>query len=148
MLTLAHHYRQSISYTETLLDEYKGIYFNILSKVKLLSLQLSYEGVRVEKNTHKELDFLEILSKDFDTPNAITKIYDIVKQMNKADNLIDKARLLNTFNTYVDILGIEFPIEILEEDIKIYTQWMEARRLKSFALADELRLKLAGKGYM
>jgi hypothetical protein len=68
--------------------------------------------------------------------------------MNKADNLIDKARLLNTFNTYVDILGIEFPIEILEEDIKIYTQWMEARRLKSFALADELRLKLAGKGYM
>jgi cysteinyl-tRNA synthetase len=148
MLTLAHHYRQSIAYTEALLEEYKGIYFSILSKVKLVSLQLSYEGIHIENQAHVDKEFLEILSKDFDTPNAITKIYDIVKQMNKADNLIDKAHLLNTFKSYVDILGIVFPINVSDEEVTIYTEWLEARRLKSFALADELRLKLVGKGYM
>jgi cysteinyl-tRNA synthetase len=148
MLTLAHHYRGSISFTDALLEEYKGIYLSILSKVKLLSLQLTYEGIHIEKQSRVDKEFLEILSKDFDTPNAITKIYDIVKQMNKATNILDKAQLLNTFISYVDILGIDFPVNIKEEDVNIYGQWMEARRDKSFSLADELRLKLAGKGYM
>lgn len=148
MLILAHHYRQSISYTEALLEEYKGIYFNVLSKIKFLSLQLRAEGTYIHADHDVDVEFLNILSKDFDTPNAISKLYDMIKQMNKANNLVDKASLLQTFLSCSNILGINFPVDIKEDDLNIYRQWMEARRLKAYTLADEFRDLLVGKGYM
>ena len=147
-LILAHHYRQPIQYSESLFIEYKTIYSNIEKKLKFTQLQLKAEHVDVESQAYSMEDIINIFSKDFDTPNVITKIYELIKLLNKSKENNYKAIYLNQVIKTLDILGIEVSKEISDEDIETYHQWNNARTQKNYELADQHRVKLTEKGYM
>ena len=148
LLILAHHYRQPIQYSQNLFLEYKSIYKNLEKKLKMTKLQLQSENFDVDAQSFSMDEILTILSKDFDTPNVITKIYEMIKLLNKSSKDIDKAIYLNQIVKTLSILGIEVPLQVSKKDLEIYNQWLLARDQKNYELADEFRQKLTEKGYM
>ena len=149
MLILAHHYRQPINYSQELLNEYSKKYENIIKTLNMSSLVLKSEGIETSTMDDEiQQNTLSILSKDFDTPNLITYIYQLMKQVNKAGISIDKAILVNTIVWQFELLGIQVSKTISSEDIQLFKSWTQARSAKSYELADQLRNKLMEKGYL
>lgn len=149
MLILAHHYRQPISYSEHLFDEYVKIYRNISKKIKMASLELKSNRVESDIiNENIKVETLNILSRDFDIPNVITLLYKEIKTLNKTGISIDKAILINSINWQLKMLGIQINQDITNEDIDVFQAWKSARANKSYDIADELRNKLTEKGYL
>lgn len=149
MLMLAHHYRQPINYSDELLDEYKKIYHNIEKKLKMTSLELMIEQYtfdQPEENFQNEIK--EILAKDFDTPNVITRIYQLIKDLNKSGKSLDKGKYYDKLVWVFNVLGIAFQLETSDEDIDLYYAWQEARAQKNYEQADIIRKKLMEKGYL
>ena len=93
-------------------------------------------------------DFLNEMTYDFNTANAITHLYSLMKKMNsdirRPDT--DVKILADEFKTYQDmlyILGIEVDLLPLSEEEKtLVLDWQSARKNKDFAKADELRNKI------
>jgi len=113
------------------------------------SLELQTEDIKtstidedIRQNT------LDILSKDFDTPNLITYIYQLMKQLNKTGISKDKAILVNSIIWQFHLLGMNILKSISDEDVQILNNWKQARNDKFYELADELRNKLMKKGYL
>ncbi|MGB0174976.1 MAG: cysteine--tRNA ligase, partial [Acholeplasmataceae bacterium] len=149
MLILAHHYRQPINYSQKLLEEYIKKYKSISKSLNMSSLELQTEDIKtstidedIRQNT------LDILSKDFDTPNLITYIYQLMKQLNKTGISKDKAILVNSIIWQFHLLGMNILKSISDEDVQILNNWKQARNDKFYELADELRNKLMKKGYL
>ena len=95
------------------------------------------------------------MDNDLNTAQAVTVIYDVLKS--KA-NAAAKIKLLNEFDTVLGLdlvpnaeklaadnasAGADIPAEVLE----LVEQRKAARKDKNFALADELRDKIAALGY-
>lgn len=149
MLILAHHYRQPIQYSESLFEEYVKILNNIEKKLKMTALELKVEDIRtVDILEEEKQKTYEILAKDFDTPNLITEIYQMIKTLNKAGTSINKAVILNTIQWQLNVLGLEVDANPSTEDIRIFRDWHDARANKNYEFADELRKKLMEKGYL
>ena len=100
-------------------------------------------------------DFADAMDNDLNTAQAVTVIYDVLKS--KA-NAAAKIKLLNEFDTVLGLdlvpnaeklaadnasAGADIPAEVLE----LVEQRKAARKDKNFALADELRDKIAALGY-
>ena len=96
--------------------------------------------------------FIDMLNDDLNTPNAISTILDVVKQLNQAlrKREVDYALvniLKNTLDRMLYVLGIQFEsIEISDEDKELYHQWKQAVSEKNFELADQYRATLQEKG--
>ncbi len=98
-------------------------------------------------------EFVNNLSDDFNTPNAITmlqKLFKIINNMLRSKTEFGvKAYAYSTLNTFLDILGLSIKVNRLtDEERAIYKQWIEARKNKNFDEADKLRIKLTEKGIM
>jgi cysteinyl-tRNA synthetase len=149
MLILAHHYRQPIQYSEALFEEYIKIFNNIEKKLKMTSLELKNEDIKTYDILEDEKEkTYKILAKDFDTPNLITEIYQMIKNLNKAGTSISKAVIMNTILWQLSILGLDITINPSTEDLNLYQDWVVARTNKQYEVADELRKKLMEKGYL
>jgi cysteinyl-tRNA synthetase len=149
MLMLAHHYRQPINYSQQLFDEYLKIYQSMNKKLKMTTLELMLAHIKTsEIDADIQDKTLSILEKDFDTPNVITELYQLLKQLNKTGISIDKAVLLNTIVWQISLLGIQMDLHIEQGDVDLYDHWKDARLNKDFDLADNIRRKLMEKGYL
>ena len=92
------------------------------------------------------------MGNDFNTPNAITVLYQVLKDINvilrqkeKDIDLLNKY--LKTLDEMFYVLGLIPEFNKLKEDEKDLVQkWQKARSAKDFALADELRKAITEKG--
>ena len=151
-------YRQPLNYREELLDqaatEYEKIrrsYNNLYRKIELEDIELGKQDSEIEK---LKTEFIEAMSNDFNTANAITSIINLSKLSNtllRAKEL-DREKLASCYSLFTDmlwVLGIETNIEPLEEeDKKLVREYEAARRAKNFELSDELRKQIADKGIL
>ncbi|MFA7436369.1 MAG: cysteine--tRNA ligase [Bacilli bacterium] len=151
-------YRQPLNYREELLDqaatEYEKIrrsYNNLYRKIELEDIDLGKKDSEIEK---LKTEFIEAMSNDFNTANAITSIINLSKLSNtllRAKEL-DREKLASCYSLFTDmlwVLGIETNIEPLEEeDKKLVREYEAARRAKNFELSDELRKQIADKGIL
>ena len=100
--------------------------------------------------------FITAMDDDLNTADGITAVFELVRELNtmSADNTVSKQQLqagADLFDELTDVLGImynrkkeeEIPSEVLE----LVEQRKNARKDKNFALADELRDKIAELGY-
>ena len=160
---LSAHYRNPVNFSEELVDAAKNGLDRITTAVDTLTHMLKKDG-RDEKLTDDEAKLLEeykaittrfdeAMDDDFNTADAITAIFDMVKFANSnADENSSVAfldALKNQIIEYMDILGIkvEKEEEILDADIeKLIEERQNARKEKNFARADEIRDLLAEKG--
>lgn len=160
---LSAHYRNPVNFSEELVDAAKNGLDRITTAVDTLTHMLKKDG-RDEKLTDDEAKLLEeykaittrfdeAMDDDFNTADAITAIFDMVKFANSNANENSSVAFLDALKNqiieYMDILGIkvEKEEEILDADIeKLIEERQNARKEKNFARADEIRDLLAEKG--
>lgn len=153
LFILANHYRQNVSYSDELLASMTNEWQKLRKCYVSLYRNLELKGkLKLEKANSGMEKFLQEMCYDFNTANALTSIYDLVKTINKDlrnSNVTDDILLneLNALNDMFEIFGLSADLKQLsEEEIKLVNEWQTARKNKDFTLADELRNKISDAG--
>lgn len=144
---LSSHYRKQLVFTYPALDGAQTAYKKLKSKV----LSLSQEG-NIEQNKFDEYKrkFTDYLEDDLNTSNALTLVYDLLKDENVND--ITKFKLIEDFDNVLalDLTKKEEVNEFSEEEIKYIESKIEERKEhkknKEFDKADAIRNELLEKG--
>lgn len=156
------HYRSPINFSRELMESAKTSLERIKTAVfNLTHLVDSAQGVidaSKEEALEKELEaltskFEAAMDDDFNTADAISAIFEIVKLSNanltseNSKEIIEK--FLEKIVTLCDILGIETKEEeeLLDEQIEqLIEERQAARKNRDFARADEIRNELLAQG--
>lgn len=149
LLILAHHYRHPIQYSESLMEQFQKEYDKIKRTIKKSFLRVKLADVEVNQVDQAYLDrFALAMNDDFNTPNVLTLIYEILKAMNKEADESKLAVLINTISKILDVLGINEPLNISSVTLENYHNWENARLKKDYAAADVYREKLTQEGWI
>ncbi len=147
-------YRQLLNYREELLKQsttdYEKIRRTYISLYRKLELENSLdESIEITNEIVKKIkdDFINSMSNDFNTANAITAIFDLTKFANTSLRNKSENELLNQIlkglKELLWVLGIEIDVKVLTQSEKeLIQKWNEAKQNKDYALADELRTKI------
>lgn len=157
LFTLSTHYRSPINYTEEVLDSYEKEWEKIKRAYMALYLKLdladALDGDSMIDPTIQTVfkDFLFAMDNDFNTPNVITALQDLVKIANQLlrkktkNGVILSAIML--FDDIFSVLGLKIDVSPLDPaDKATYHLWMKARTDKNFEDADMYRSILQEKG--
>jgi len=149
LLTVNHHYRQPINYSEDLMVQFAKEYDKIKRTLKKAFLMLNLEHIKLSEVDPDIMEAFEnIMNDDFNIPNVMTLIYDVLKQMNKEKNNERLGVLYKSVEKILDILGI-MPLFTIEDEVLVmYRDWEQARNQRDFQLADHLRDELSKRGWM
>lgn len=137
-------YRQPINLTEKLFNEAQTINTKIETVLKSANLYLNINNLSVDSNVKDQL-FEEYMNDDFNTPNVITHLLNLVKELNNELRTNGEKILLltNKILTITNILGLVYDMKPLTDEQKdTYQKWTEARNNKDFETADIYRQKL------
>lgn len=155
LMVLSSHYRQAINYSDDLMTSASVEWQKIRTTQNSLQrrLELSEVDVNATYQTLPIMDlFLKELGNDFNTSNAFTYLYQLLKEINKdlRSKYIDKTILTSEYQALKDMLkifGLYVAIEPFTADQKeVVLAWQLARNNKDFAKADELRQKMNNMG--
>lgn len=159
---LSAHYRSPLNFSAELMEAAK----NGLDRIKTAADNLRFllNNAKVEELTETEQEklrkaqdfvgsFEKAMEDDFNTADAISAIFELVKYANTtADGESSGAylnELLNLIVKLTDVLGIivKKKEKLLDADIEALIQErQEARKERNFARADEIRDELLAKG--
>lgn len=152
LLLLSHHYRQPINFSYELMDQFDNEWQRIKRTLKQAFVDLSinkYIYNDVSYNDFALDDFKRAMNDDFNCANALTVIYEQIKEINRAEKIEDKARPYYTATLMLSILGIELDFKPLTtEQIEDYHAWQKAREEKRYQDADEIRIRLTEAGIL
>ena len=144
---LSSHYRKQLVFTYSALDGAQTAYKKLKSKVLSLSQEGNIEQDKFDEYKRKFTDYLE---DDLNTSNALTLVYDLLKDENVND--ITKFKLIEDFDNVLalDLTKKEEVNEFSEEEIKYIESKIEERKEhkknKEFDKADAIRNELLEKG--
>ncbi|AIY83275.1 cysteine--tRNA ligase [Clostridium baratii] len=162
-LMLSCHYRIQLNYSKDLLDSAKASVERMYNAIGNLE-NLIDEVSRVEMNDEekeylKSLDkyrqkYIEKMDDDFNTADAITAIFDLIKDINTNVNSESSKELAKGALALIRELGA--PLGMLQESTKggdlaaeveaLIEQRQQARKDRDFALADKIRDDLKDRG--
>ncbi|MGO4937982.1 cysteine--tRNA ligase [Fundicoccus sp. Sow4_H7] len=155
------HYRRPLRYDETALNDAKHQVARLSEVVRKLNYRLGQENAVTQASDDQVqamLDqavagFTTTMDDDFQVGNALTVIFELVKQINiYLEQLEVSQTSLNAIKTtFVELLGIfglDLDVEdVVEEDIQaLIDERNQARKDRNFARADEIRDELKQKG--
>lgn len=159
---LSAHYRNPLNFSEELIESAKSSLDRIVTAVENLAhlLENAHDGAITEdeKNELAKLDelktsFESAMEDDFNTADAITSVFDMVKFANTNTGSGSSKEFLKAVYdrivTTCDILGLNVikEKELLDEDINnLIQERQQARKDRNFARADEIRQLLLDKG--
>ena len=148
-------YRQPLNYKEDLLkqatndyEKIKRAYVSLFRKLEVEKEDLGKEELTNVELVNLKQEFINAMSNDFNTANAITSIFQLTKMVNnyvrnKETNVSDMKQALGLFDEMLWVLGINVDIkELSVEELEIVKKWQEARNNKDFAKADEYRKEI------
>lgn len=141
---LSTNYRQPLNLNDKVFDEALIIDNKIKTVLKSANNELNIKNIHNIKE-EKDSTFEEYMNDDFNTPNVITLLLSLVKDLNqeirnKGNNILT---LTNKILTITNILGLSYSMpEFTEKQKETYNNWIKAREDKDFDLADTLREKL------
>ncbi|MFR9241460.1 MAG: cysteine--tRNA ligase [Clostridium baratii] len=162
-LMLSCHYRIQLNYSKDLLDSAKASVERMYNAIGNLE-NLIDEVSRVEMNDEekeylKSLDkyrqkYIEKMDDDFNTADAITAIFDLIKDINTNVNSESSKELAKGALALIRELGA--PLGMLQESTKggdlaaeveaLIEKRQQARKDRDFALADKIRDDLKDRG--
>ena len=159
---LSAHYRSPLNFSAELMEASKNGLDRILNAAeKLKDLKKSVKNAEMTaEEAEKYNGILELVKKyeaamddDFNTADAISAIFEIVKITNVSAGIDSSSEFINksleTLEKLTDVLGIitEKKEDILDSEIEaLIEKRQQARKDKNFALADEIRDELLGMG--
>lgn len=141
---LSTNYRQPLNLTDKVFEEALIIDNKIKMVLKSANNELNIKNIHNIKE-EKDSTFEEYMNDDFNTPNVITLLLSLVKDLNqeirnKGNNILT---LTNKILTITNILGLSYSMpKFTEKQKETYNSWIKAREDKDFALADTLREEL------
>ena len=159
---LSAHYRSPLNFSADLMEAAKNSLERILTGVDNIKSAIQRDNKAPISDA--ELSNLEIakvlkdkfvaaMDDDFNTADAISAIFELIKLSNTTLNETSTAEyangLLKVIEPLCDVLGIitERKTEILDSEIEdLIEQRTQARKNKDFALADKIRNDLLEKG--
>lgn len=138
------HYRSKQNFTWEALEAAQ----TALEKIRTFLNQTDKKPISASRGKQEyKKKFIAFISDDFNVPQALTLIWEIMK----ADlNFTDKKDLILDFDS---VLGLKLnevkaeKVEMSSEVQKLLDQRKQARQDKDFARADELRAKIKNKGF-
>jgi len=160
LLFLSTHYSHPVDYTDEKMEEAKKAYERILILMDKIAKSIHGSQTIVHSKKSKEIEeiknrFIRAMDDDFNTPQALAAIFDLVTAANKN---IDDAGFLGesrkTLKDLLDIFGITLSAGAVSADDKIkdkevdnlIKERIKARQDKNFVLADKIRKELEEKG--
>ena len=143
------HYRLPLNFTDEVFKEAQVLDEKIYNALKQANLVIQVNSLNVGK-LKEDKKINEIMDEDFNTPNLITYLIDLIKDLNVAlrnnsniEEIYDKIMLVN------QILGLKYDLYVMsEEDKELYSKWLDYRKNKDFNKADELRTILAERNIL
>ena len=149
LLMIGHHYRQPIHYSEELMMQFSKEYDKIKRALKKAFLTLSLAN-KTRFSAHKDYlnQFKSWMNDDFNIPNVMTLVYELVKMLNKEKDVETIGPIYETLRIILEILGIMPRFEIEDETLVMYRNWNDARERKDFERADQIRRQLAEQGWV
>lgn len=158
---LSAHYSHPMDYTEDKIEEAKKALERILilrdkieKKVSGVRCPSFREDRQVSSKKQDEIEkiknsFIEAMDDDFNTPQGLATIFDLVNMVNK--NISEDDFVLEGKNTLEELLGI-FGIffkneQILDTEVELMiAERNKARQSKDYVLSDKIRKELEEKG--
>ncbi|WP_058991544.1 cysteine--tRNA ligase [Sarcina ventriculi] len=161
-LMLSAHYRQQLNFSEELLLSakasveriYNTIYNleNLLDEVRTTDITDEEKKYLQSLNKYKE-KYIEKMDDDFNTADAITAIFDLIKDVNINVNIDSSKELITGCLNLIRELGK--PLGMLQKSTKVnlddeiqklVNERQQARKDKNWALADKIRDDLKNRG--
>ncbi len=143
------HYRKKLKFSFEALDSAKSGYRNLLSKINSLK-ELKQDNAS-DKNAFEEIKnrFLNAINEDMNMPVAMSVLWEAVR--NEKLSAEDRLKLAYDFDR---VLGLRLDEAVPEqtesapeEVVRLADERLEAKRVKDFARADELRNKIRDLGF-
>lgn len=144
------HYRLPLNFTDELFKDSTNIDNKINNVLKSANIYRNINGLKFNNNI-KDKVFESYMDDDFNTPNVITYLLEIVKKLNNSlrNDSSDVIELASTILVISDILGLKYDVEDFDKDtLDTYKEWMNAKKVKDFDKADLLRDKLISKNVL
>lgn len=157
------HYRAPINFSESLVEQCVAA----LDRIKNFrrSLKFAIEKAKPGEQSSElkqqllgfKERFLEALSHDFNTADAVSVVFDFIRAMADFANFkteISRQNLnliLSMFDELVGVLRLfktEFEAEVPAEVLQLFEQRKAARKAKNFELADKLRNEIERLGFL
>lgn len=161
LLFLSTQYSHPVDYTEEKIEEAKSAYAGIINLMNRFDREY---GPRKQVSTggagaihHFQEKFVEYMDDDFNTPRALSVLFEMVKLCNiEFDSKdIHKAKKLNyalsVIKEMAEILGLNFVVDVSKEisdaeiELKISVR-KTLKKEKKFTEADQIRKELEDKG--
>jgi cysteinyl-tRNA synthetase len=154
------HYRSPINYTDAQLEEARTGLQRLYTALNELEAQTQAQAQQ-PSNKHPEWDkrFAEAMNDDFNTPEAIAVLFELVSEIHKTREPVLKQQLLATLHTLAGSIGLlqRSPQEFLQGGTsakqlspeQIETQIAAraaAKQAKNFKEADAIRDQLLSDG--
>ena len=158
---LSAHYRSPLNFSADLMEAAKnGLERIVTAAEKLRDLQAKAEGelkdieaesLKIAEGFMKKYE--EAMEDDFNTADAISAIFEMVKFTNTSANAESSKVYVDTLYAQLDKMAeicgliLEKKAEILDEEIEqLIQERQDARKAKNFARADEIRNMLLEQG--
>ncbi len=143
------HYRLPFNIKEELFKECGLLDDKIYNTLKQANLQIQVNNITINQVKQDE-DINKIMDEDFNTPNLITYLLELIKELNTAlRNKGEISLLYDKINLIINILGLHYDLKTLsEDDKKTYQEWLKAKENKDYTKADELRKTLVNNNIL
>ena len=145
-MCLTSHYRRQLVFSYEGLETASKAYKKLKSRISNLedTKQLQQEEFEIYQNKFKEN-----LENDLNTANAITLIYDILKDQNINDTT--KIKLIEDFDQVLSLDLLKKEENKIDDNLKEYIEEQiklrqEAKQQKDYQKADKIRDELLQKG--
>lgn len=149
------HYRAPINFTEEVFNSAISEINKIYTSLKQASLKLDLNDAFNDLLDEQYVDkYLNCLSNDLNISEAMTVLYEVIKELNSSIRVRDLSfekisKLFNTANYMLDLIGMyKYEKRLTSEEKELYTAWLNAKEVKDFSKADEIRNILVEKGIM
>ena len=119
-----------------------------------LAINLQINEQVLSSNEKKMDKFLEALADDFNTANAVTELFAILKEVNveTRKNPLNFELLRSDFATLkdmLDIFGLDVSYPVLSsEDKELFQKYNALKKEKRFEESDVIRQELMNKGLL
>ena len=156
LFMLSVHYRHPINYSRSLVEDAEAgmerirtAYNNLKHRLENSAGLGDHNDIWLAKIETIKQEFIETMDDDFNTANAISKLFDLAKLANTY--LLEKQTaeavlktFLEVFDELAGVLGLPFAqAELLDAEIEaLLEERIEARKNRDFARSDEIRDQL------
>ena len=149
LLLISTHYRAPVNFSEDLLLTNAKELTKITNVMKQLAVRLQLNDIGLDGKCATFIEpFLNALADDLNTANALSELYNVIRQANQAMRTkeVDLKLLEQLFATIrdeVSILGLNIAYPTLNnDDKKLLIEYNLAKANKDYATSDSIRSKL------